>query len=92
MSTYESCYLSLISHKRKSDDYVFLQYTFKIINGNTPTYLQDLIKPKNSSYSFRYSNTVEQPMVGTTRYGLHSFRYVAPKLWNNLPQEILGAF
>ena len=27
------------------------------------------------------------PRVRTTRYGLHSLRYAATKLWNDLPNE-----
>ena len=41
-----------------------------------------------SSYSFRYNNTVNIPRVKTTRYGLHSLRYGAAKLWNELPNDL----
>jgi hypothetical protein len=43
---------------------------------------------KKSSYSFRYNNTVNIPRVNTTRYGLHSLRYGAAKLWNELPNDL----
>ena len=61
--------------------------TYKIINKQTPTYLHDLIKIKNNSYSFRYTNTAEIPRVRSTSYGLKSFRSAAPRLWNSLPQH-----
>ena len=37
---------------------------FKIINKQTPVYLHDLVTIKNSSYSFRYNNTVNIPGSG----------------------------
>jgi hypothetical protein len=37
---------------------------FKIINKQTPVYLHDLVTIKNSSYSFRYNNTVNIPRSG----------------------------
>ena len=34
---------------------------FKILNKQTPVYLQDLLTFKNNAYSFRYTNAVEIP-------------------------------
>ena len=62
--------------------------TFKIIKKKSPMYLHDLIKLKNSHYSFRYENIVDVPRVKTTRYGLNSFRFGAARLWNSLPENI----
>ena len=62
--------------------------SFKILNGRSPLYLNDLIERKNSLYSFRYQNTTVVPQVRTTRYGLKSFRFRASKLWNSLPQKM----
>ena len=62
--------------------------TFKILYKNSPSYLHDLVNFKKCSYSFRYTNTLTVPRVRTTRYGLGSFRYRAPALWNSLPQHI----
>ena len=63
-------------------------YTFKILNKKSPVYLHDLVNYKNNFYSFRYENTVEIPRVRTTRYSLHSLRYAATKLWNELPGQL----
>ena len=62
--------------------------TFKIIHKESPIYLHDLVNIKKHNYSFRYENTVDVPSVKTTRYGLKSFRYFSPKLWNELPNHI----
>ena len=61
--------------------------TFKIVNKSCPLFLQDLVTLKGHSYSFRYTQTATVPSVRTTRYGLQSFRYSAPKIWNSLPNE-----
>lgn len=61
--------------------------TFKILNKESPLYLQDLIKTKSTFYSFRYKNTTVIPQVRTTTYGLNSFRFSAAKLWNSLPEH-----
>ena len=39
---------------------------YKVINKECPVYLQDLIRKKNNSYSFRYQNIAELPQVRTT--------------------------
>lgn len=61
--------------------------TFKIINKNSPNYLHDLVNVKIQNYSFRSQGTASIPRVRTTRYGLHSFRYSAAQLWNELPNH-----
>ena len=61
---------------------------FKILNGERPSYLTDLIQRKNSRYSFRYTNILDVPRVRTERYGKNSFRYSSVKIWNELPAHI----
>ena len=60
---------------------------FKIIHDLSPPCLSDLVSYKNSSYNFRYSNLLEIPHVRTTTYGKKSFKYAAPMLWNQLPEN-----
>ena len=59
--------------------------TFKIIHKQCPEYLHDLVTIKQSNYSFRYSNCASVPQVRTTSFGLNSFRFRAPQIWNSLP-------
>ena len=58
---------------------------FKILHGLSPSYLDDFIVKRNTRYSFRYINTVNLPRVRTEKFGRRSFRFAAPKLWNDLP-------
>ena len=61
--------------------------TFKIVHNLSPVCLQNLVKFKNSKYSFRYSNILDIPQVKTTRYGKKSFKFAAATLWNSLPDH-----
>ena len=62
--------------------------TFKILNNLSPSYILDLVKFKNTNYSFRYQNLAELPRVNTESYGRKSFRYEAAHVWNSLPNEM----
>ena len=61
--------------------------TYKIVNKSSPEFLHNIITIKDSSYNFRYKNTVVIPQPRTTRYGKKSFSYEAARLWNSLPNE-----
>lgn len=61
--------------------------TFKIVYGMSPTYLNDLVSLKATSYNFRYTNLLEVPRSTTVRFGQNSFHFQAAKLWNSLPEE-----
>ena len=65
--------------------------TFKIIHGNSPIYLKDLIEPKTSDYSFRNKNMLDTKRFRTKKYGQNSIRYEAPNIRNFLPQECRDA-
>ena len=62
--------------------------TYKCINNFAPKYIRDLINLKQSSYSFRYENTLQIPTVRTVAYGQKSFRFEAARVWNGLPNEL----
>ena len=72
-----------------------LLFAFKIRNGQCPTYLSKLVKPKVPSSRLRASTSSHlQLMPGPrvkTRYGDRAFSVAAPKLWNSLPPHIQGA-
>ena len=61
---------------------------FKILAGDRPTYMSNLVIPKNSKYSCRYSNLLEVPSVQSEKHGKNSFRFKSVKIWNSLPEHI----
>ena len=54
---------------------IIAREVFKILNGLSPSYIQDLVTLKSTNYSFRYQNLLEQPRVNIYRYGKKSFRF-----------------
>ena len=61
--------------------------TFKIFNAIAPPCLSNIVKLRENTYNFRYSNILQVPSVKTTTYGKNSFRYAANVLWNSFPDS-----
>ena len=40
---------------------------------------------RTSSYNLRGNYILDPPNAKTTAYGLHSFSYLASKMWNSVP-------
>ena len=57
---------------------------FRTINSRSSPSLRDLIQLRNWSHNLRLQNILNLPKVHTTKHGLKSWRYFAPKLWNSL--------
>ena len=53
-----------------------------------PTPIVNLLKVKDTKYNLRGTNMLLLPKVRSTKHGLMSFRYFAPKTWNALPDSI----
>lgn len=68
--------------------YRYAMFVFKCINNTAPTYLQDLIEQpiRNSRSSF--DGYLKVPNKIFSQYGQRSFSYLAPQIWNNIPQNI----
>ena len=70
-----------------------LSATYRSVHDNTPLYLSDLLQKHNPSRLLRSASRslldVPWPRDSKTkRYGQRAFRYVAPSLWNVLPENI----
>ena len=46
---------------------------------------KDMFTVWSSSYNLRGNHILALPNPKTTTYGLHSFSYLASKIWNSLP-------
>ena len=64
---------------------------YKLLNDHSPSYIKDLITVKNSGYKLRNDIILNQPKCKTVTYGLNSFSYKGPKIWNNLPSHMKHA-
>jgi len=59
--------------------------------GNTAVDIKNLLSERDTCYNLRGQHLLNVPRVNTTNYGLHSFRYLACKLWNSLPNSLRTA-
>ena len=61
---------------------------FKAINSDhAPRSIKELFGHRNSHYDLRGNDILKLPMANTTTYGLKSWRFMAPKLWNSIPDS-----
>ena len=58
-----------------------------INNEHAPKSIKELIGLRNNKYNLRGSDILKRPKASTTTYGLKSWRFTAPKLWNSLPDS-----
>ena len=64
------------------------QETYKVINNQSPSYLSELIRFRNSRYPTRNTDIdIYVPRVNQVKFGNRSFKYEAPVLWNSLPND-----
>ena len=71
-------------------DFKILLLTFKALNGLSPKYISDVLTkyvPSRPLCSMQHT-TLVIPKSKYKNYGDRSFQYAAPKLWNDLPEEI----
>ena len=61
---------------------------FKIINGDAPSYLQNLLSVRGSGYNLRDSEIKLNLPKPRTNYLKRSLCYSGALLWNSLPQNI----
>ena len=71
-------------------DYKILLLTYKALTGQAPGYITDLLKPYTQTRNLRSSskNLLNVPPVKLVSYGQRCFSFVAPSLWNSLPDNI----
>ena len=59
---------------------------YKCLQGAAPSYLRTYLQARDAGfYDLRGYAKLKPPAVRTTRFGLHSFRHLAPNAWNKLP-------
>ena len=60
--------------------------TFKYLNNMSPLYMNDVFKPagQNTTATKTYLFKLSQPLL-KTNHGQKSISYVAPFIWNKLP-------
>ncbi len=74
-------------------DFTILLITYKTLNGLAPQYLIKLLSHYSPPHPLRSQNSgnLILPRISKSTAGGRSFSYLAPKLWNNLPNTVLEA-
>ena len=88
-----SDYADLLSKANKQTLYIerlkrIALLVYKAINNEGPPVLHDLFEKKELNYNLRDSNKINQPLVNTKKFGIHSLRYSGALLWNQLPFDV----
>ena len=90
LQDYNSPYDSLLSKVNSKSLYKRRLQTFLIILYKSlfftcyPGYLRNMFSLRSVSHSLRGNYVLCLPSTKSTTYGLHSFSYMASKLWNSL--------
>ena len=61
---------------------------YKVLQGISPPLLNEVFVPRQRSYDLRGDNFLERRRVKSVRYGTESISFLAPKIWEILPNEI----
>ena len=62
---------------------------FKVKLKSTPEIMQDVFPLKEQGhYNLRNQKNFEIPHVKTVNYGLESIRFLGPKIWDSLPNDL----
>ena len=65
---------------------------YKVKNNLSSQLMLDLFQRREVNYNIRSQTDFSLRSVNTSSYGLRSSRYLAPKIWNLVPQDIPKAF
>ncbi len=72
--------------------YTILLIAYKALNGLAPAYLTNLLSRYNPTRSLRSQNFgLLGHRVAKSTKGGRTFSYLAPKLWNSLPDNVRGS-
>ena len=91
---YKSTFLQLLqkdnsvtTHQRNFQ--VLATEIFKAKNNLSPETMKEVFELKEPSYSLRSKeNYFVRGNIKTTPYGIHSIKYLAPKIWDLVPDQI----
>ena len=61
---------------------------FKFKNNLSPEIMNNVFEAKEESYNLRNATGLKRVGARTVRYGTETVRFIAPKLWNMIPDAI----
>ena len=81
------------SAARLVNKFKIMLITYEVLHDRAPIYIQELLQLYTPSRNLRSSNRnlLVKPYFNLNSYGKRAFSVAAPKLWNNLPEDIKSA-
>ena len=61
---------------------------YKALNNLSSPLMSDLFKLKKTTYNLQNTNALSSTNTKTTNYGINSISFLAPKIWDLVPDEI----
>ena len=62
---------------------------YKVFHGVSPDLMSEILPLKAKvPYSLRKTSDFTVPNIRTVNYGLHSIRYLGPKIWESIPKHM----
>ena len=61
---------------------------FKFIHGYLPRLMESIFKLNDNHYNLRSGLSLQNRNLKTVKYGENSISYLAPKIWNLVPENI----
>ena len=61
---------------------------FKFIHGYLPSVMENIFKLNDNQYNLRSGLSLQSRNMKTVKYGENSISYLAPKIWNLVPENI----
>ena len=78
--------LTTLSNRRLQSMLILLYKSLFV--ENYPNYMRNMFTPRSANYNLRGHHILSLSKPRTTAYGLHTFNYLAAKLWNSLPDGL----
>ena len=83
-----SSYSELLTKDRSVTIYHRNIEIYKVMQGISPPLLNEVFVPRQCNFNLRGNNLLERRRVKSVRYGTESILFLAPKIWDILPNEI----
>ena len=81
----ESANMPTLQNRRVQDMCIL---TYKANHGTIPTALTTLLALRSDTLNLRGKLKLVLPRVNTTKYGLNTFKYYGPEIWNFLDNDL----
>ena len=92
LSDYSSSYDELLQNTKFTTVHIHSirqLEVFKTLHNLSPVFMKDYFIPKTLDYDLRIRDTLYIPKVKSARYGIRSLKFLGPKIWNSLSDDIM---